>query len=290
MSAPVITEGVYDMPDAEYHGIKHALSCSGAKKLLPPSCPAIYRYELDNPPESKPHFDFGHAAHKMVLGVGAEIRYITSKDAKGNPSTGWATKDAKDQKAKAYAEGAIPLLEEERGIIEGMAAALRAHPIASALLNPENGQPEQSLFVVDEQSGIPLRARFDWLPNVVPGRRMIIVDFKTTVSADPTAIAKSVANYGYFMQDAFYSDMVRALGMDPDPAFVFVFQSKEPPYLVTVVELDDDAKRIGRGLNRRAIELYADCLANDEWPTYSDEVVQISLPAWFTAQHREFLI
>lgn len=291
MTAPTtIAPGVYDIPDAEYHGIKHALSCSGAKKLLPPSCPAIFKYELDNPPESKPHFDFGKAAHKMVLGIGPEIRYITAHDAKGNPSFDWSTADAKRQRAKAYAEDAIPLLEEQRGIIEGMAAALREHPIASALLNPENGKPEQSLFVVDQPTGVPLRSRFDWLPSVVPGRRLIVADFKTTVSAAPISIAKDVANYQYFMQDAFYSDMIRALDIDPDPAFVFIFQSKQAPYLVTVVELDDDAKAIGRGLNRRAIEVYADCAANDEWPGYSTDVVQISLPGWFTAQHREFLI
>lgn len=290
MTATTITEpGVYDIPDDVYHGIKDALSCSGAKKLLPPSCPAIFKYELDNPPESKPHFDFGKAAHKMVLGVGPEIRYITAVDAKGNPSEGWASADAKRQKAKAYAEGAIPLLEEQRGVIEGMAAALRAHPIASALFNPDNGKAEQSLFVVDEESGVTLRSRFDWLPNQVAGRRMIIGDYKSAVSAEPGAVAKAMANYHYFQQDAFYSDMVRALGMDDDPAFVFVFQEKTAPYLVTVAELDDDAKRIGRGLNRRAIDTYLECMTNDEWPSYTSEVVQISLPKWFTRQHEEFL-
>lgn len=289
MSAPAlgVTPGVYDLADDEYHRIKTALSCSGAKRLLPPSCPAIFKYELDHGRPSKPAFDFGHAAHKAVLGVGAEIRYITAKDVKGNPSYDWTTKDAKEQRAKAYAEAAIPLLEEQRGIVEGMADALRAHPVAGALLNPDNGKPEQSLFAVDDETGVPLRSRFDWLPHAVPGRRLIVADYKSAISAEPGAVAKAMASFGYFLQDAWYSAMIRRLGIDNDPAFVFIFQEKSAPYLVTVAELDPDAKRIGAAMMRRAIDVYADCVSNDEWPSYSDEVVQISLPRWFAYQFEE---
>jgi hypothetical protein len=289
VSAPTlgIAPGVYDIADDEYHSIKTALSCSGAKRLLPPSCPAIFKWELDHGRPPKPAFDFGHAAHKQVLGVGAEIRYITAKDVKGNPSYDWSTKDAKEQRAKAYADGAIPLLEEQRGIVEGMAEALRAHPIAGLLLDPSNGKPEQSLFAVDDETGVPLRSRFDWLPNAVPGQRMIVADYKSAISSEPGAVAKAMANFGYFLQDAWYSAMVRRLGIDSDPAFVFIFQEKTAPYLVTVAELVPEAKRVGAEMMRRAIDLYAECASNDEWPGYANDVVPISLPRWFTYQYEE---
>lgn len=281
MSAPVITEpGVYDIPDAAYHSIKHALSCSGAKKLLPPSCPAIYKYELDNPPESKPQFDFGHAAHKMVLGAGPEIEVIHHDS--------WRSKDAQTRQAAAYAESKVPLLAIDYERVVGMAEALHKHPLAAALLNPEHGKPEQSLFRVDPETGVSLRSRLDWLPFAGPGR-FIVADYKSAISAEPSAIAKAVANFGYAMQDAFYTDMVVALELAEDPAFVFIFQAKEPPYIVTVVELDETAKRIGRGMNRRAIDLYAECMSNDDWPTYATDVVQISLPRWATYLYEEYL-
>lgn len=281
MSAPVITEGVYDMPDAEYHGIKHALSCSGAKRLLPPSCPAIFRYELDNGRPAKPAFDLGHAAHKMVLGAGPEIEVVHHDS--------WRSKDAQTRQAAAYAEGKVPLLAIDYERVVGMAEALHKHPLAAALLNPEHGKPEQSLFRVDPETGVSLRSRLDFLPDPGPGR-MIIPDFKSAISAEPGSIAKAVANFGYACQDSWYTDMVVALELAEDPAFVLIFQEKSPPYVVTVVELDDDAKRIGRGLNRRAIDLFAECVSNDDWPDYASDVVEISLPKWFTFQHQEFLI
>jgi hypothetical protein len=84
-----------------------------------------------------------------------------------------------------------------------MAAALRAHPLAGKLLDPDRGTPEQSLFWTDERTGVWRRARLDALPHPAAGR-MIIADYKTCDSAKPRACAKSIANYGYNMQGAAY--------------------------------------------------------------------------------------
>jgi hypothetical protein len=84
------------------------------------------------------------------------------------------------------------------------------------------------------------------------------------------------------MQAAWYMDMVTALGLAEDVAFVFIVQEKTAPYLVTVCELDAEAIRIGRELNRQAIDLYAMCQSDGVWPGYTDEVALVSLPTWAT--------
>jgi hypothetical protein len=94
------------------------------------------------------------------------------------------------------------------------------------------------------------------------------------------SIAKSVANYRYYMQDAWYLDAVTALGLADDPAFVFAFQEKTPPYLVTVVQLDEAARQYGRERNRVAMEVYRDCTEAGIWPGYSSEIELITLPSW----------
>ena len=247
--------GVYDgMPEDVYHGDPvpgGSLSSSGARKLLSPSCPAKFRYEADNPPAAKDYFELGSAAHKLVLGAGTEIITIKAPD--------WRTKAAKDERDAARAEGFLPLLTAEHEQVLAMAAALRAHPVASALFNPERGKPEQSLFWQDAPTGVWRRARLDWLPDVSARERLIVADYKTSASASPAAFARSVANYGYHQQDAWYRDAVRAVGLSADPAFLFVVQEKEPPYLVTVAELDTPSVQAGRELNRQAIELYRAC-------------------------------
>jgi hypothetical protein len=274
--AVVVTDpGVYDLTAEAYHRDpvpEGSLSASGVKKLLPPSCPAIYRYERDHGQPHKKVFDFGHAAHQKVLGVGPEIVVVHFDS--------WRTDDAKAQQAQAYAEGKIPLLAKDHQIVVDMAAALRAHPLASKLLAPGTGAAEQAMFWVDEQAGIWRRSMIDWLRNKGPGRPMI-VDYKTANKVDNASLSKTLVDYGYAGQAPFYLDGAIQLGLvDGDSAFLFVAQQKNPPYLVNVWQPDERAIEYGRRINRQAIELFAECQASGVWPGYSDDIEEIALPAW----------
>lgn len=260
-----------DVPEAVYHADKDSLSVSGAKKLLPPSCPALFRWERDNGQPHKTVFDFGDAAHAAVLGVGADLEVVDADN--------WMTKAAKEQRDAAYAEGRTPLLAKEKAQVDGMAAALRAHPFASALLNPDAGKPEQSAYWLDPAYDVLRRCRYDWLPEARDGR-LVIPDYKTAASAQPQAFAKAAASYGYDMQAAWYMDVAHALGLADDLAFVFIVQEKTAPYLVTVVELDYPSIDRGRNRNERALQIFRDCTDSGEWPGYATDVELVSLPRW----------
>jgi hypothetical protein len=278
----VVTEpGVYDgMPAEVYHADPvpgGSLSSTGARKLLPPSCPALYRYwaTAGEPPSRT--FDFGHAAHRMVLGVGERLVVVDAEN--------WRTKAAQAARDEAYAAGAVPLLTAEHEQVQAMAGALRAHPVAAALFRPDGGRPEQSLFWTDREFGVWRRARLDWLRNPGAGR-LIIPDYKTTTSAEPGALAKTMYSYGYYQQAAWYLDAVRVLGLADDAAFVFVFQEKDPPYLVTICEPDHLALLWGQRLNRKALDVYRRCRTTGVWPGYADDVVPLALPMWAENQHQ----
>lgn len=271
---PVHEAGVYDgIPPEQYHA-NPALSASGAKLLLPPNCPALYRWQQDNGQPPKAAFDFGHAAHGLVLGCGDPVTVVEADN--------WLTKAAKETRAAAYADGRIPVLAREWEQVQGMAAAIRQHPDASALLDPDHGQPEASLFWEDlHRPGLWRRGRLDWLPDT-DGGRLLVPDYKTCQSAEPRAIARSVANYAYHLQAAWYVDGIATLGLAEDVAFLFIFQEKTPPYLITVCQLDLEAMRTGHVLAQRALDVYADCTATDTWPGYTSDVELISLPGWAT--------
>lgn len=272
----VVTEpGVYDLTADAYHADpvpEGSLSSSGVKKLLPPSCPAIYRYERDHGQPHKKTFDFGHAAHQKVLGVGPEIHVVHYDD--------WRTSDAQAQKAQAYAEGKIPLLAKDHQIVCDMAAALRAHPLASRLLAPGTGAAEQAMFWVDDEAGVWRRSMNDWLRNQGPGRPMI-VDYKSLAKVDDASLSKTLVDYGYAGQAPFYLDGAIALGLvEDDSAFVFLAQQKTPPYLINVWQPDELAIEYGRRINRKAIDIFAECQASGVWPGYGSEIAEIKLPAW----------
>jgi hypothetical protein len=271
--------GVYDIPADAYHADPvpgGSLSSSGVRLLLPPSCPALYRWQQDHPAEPRREFDFGHAAHQLVLGVGPEIDVV--------PAQNWRTKAARERRDAAYAEGRVPLLENEYGRVVDMAKALRAHPLASALLTPGRGEPEQSLFWQDEQTGVWCRARLDWLPHPSAGR-LIVPDYKTAISANPRTLRKAFYDHGYHLQADWYLNAVAALGLaEADrTAFAFIVQEKTPPYPVTVAQPDIAAMVSAYEDNRRALEVYAKCVRDDRWPSYIEDdgdPVLIPLPPW----------
>lgn len=279
MTATITAPGVYELPEAEYHA-HPALSSSGARKLLPPSCPALFRYEQDNPPPTRRVFEIGHAAHALALGTGPELVKIDADE--------WRTNAIKAEVAEVRARGAVPLKPDQFEHIHAMAKALRANPIASALLYDNGGQSESSLFWTDERTGVDRRARFDLLPERSDGR-MIIPDYKTADSAAEEKFVKSIVNYGYHQQGSWYLDGAEACGFGDDAQFVYIVQEKSAPYLVNVIGLPEIFIRIGRILNRRAIDLFAECTRTDTWPGYSSDVVYPSPPFWYVNQFEEQL-
>jgi hypothetical protein len=264
---------VDDFPEDAYHS-HPALSASAAKKLLAPSCPALFKHEREHGQQHRQAFDIGHAAHKAVLGVGAELEVIDAPD--------WKTKAAREARDEAYAAGKVPLLTSEAAQVAEMHAAVFDNHEAAALFM--DGKPEQSAFWTDWTTGIDRRARLDWLTLHDDGTATV-VDLKTTTSAEPGAFAKSVFTYGYDIQQAYYTDAVHALGLANRVRFVFIAVEKTAPHLVGVYELDARAEAIGRQRVDEALAIYARCTATDTWPGYGDGVQLIGPPNWVARQY-----
>lgn len=270
--AEIVTgPGVFELDNDTYHA-HPALSSSGARKLLPPSCPAIYRYERDHAPAAKKEYELGHAAHTLALGVGPKLVLVDRER--------WDTKEVKETLAAIRADGNVPLKRAEHEQVHAMAKALREHPRFGELFG-DGGVAEPSLFWTDEATGVQCRARPDWL---TPHR---IVDYKTTTDASLGHVTSSVASYGYYIQAPWY--LVGAVELDlvaEDAEFVFVFQSKTPPYLVSLVDIDEPGMRVGEARMRWALEIFRDCTDSGIWPGYSEDIETVSLPGWLTRQHR----
>lgn len=284
MTAVAFEPGVYpDMDEALYHADPvpgGSLSSSGAKRLLPPSCPAKFAHEREHGRPPKTEFDFGHAAHKLILGKGAEIEVIRKTDRKTGEVTDAVdrkTDSAKEHEATIRAAGNVPMLAKDLEHAQAMEAAVRRHDIARYLF--EDGRAEVSVFWPDPDTGVMRRARFDWVTTLGSGRSSI-VDYKTCDDAGARAVGRSVWNYRYFGQDSWYRDGAEAVALVDDPAFLFVFQEKTAPYLIRVVELEPEYVAYGREQNRKALEVYRDCTAAGVWPGYDQDVTHISLPGW----------
>ena len=278
----ITAPGVYDLPAEQYHADPvpgGSLSSTGARKLLPPSCPALFRHWVDSGGDGpKPAWDLGSAAHKLVLGVGPEL-VLVDRDR-------WDTKEVKATVAEIREAGGIPLKREPYETVHAMADKIREHPLARVLLSSGTGQSEATIAWRDERTGVWCRAMIDHLPPAKHhGGRLLIPDYKTGRTASPDKLGRVIADFGYHVQLAWYLMGLRAIGYaDDDAQALLVIQESTAPYLVTVSHPDTTAMRLGAIRCRQALDLYAECVAVDRWPGYGDEVVITELPPWETRE------
>lgn len=244
------TPGLHsNVDEALYHSHRDSLSVSGAKVLL--KSPKKFRWQQDNPVH-KDVFDFGTAAHALVLGVGAPIHVVYADS--------WRGKDAQAEKAHARDNGHTPLLDKDYQRVQAMADELSSHTLAMQLLS--TGEPEVSGYAVDDDTGVLRRGRFDWL------HPSLLVDYKSAASSHPDDLAGrygAINKWGYAQQAAWYLDLARDCD-HPADAFAFIFQEKEPPFEVTVAFVDEDDLHPARARNRQALEIFRDCTEAGVWP------------------------
>ena len=225
----------------------------------------------------------GRAAHREVLGVGSDFALTDKWD-------NFRTDAAREWRDQAEVDGLIPMLTNsskwER--VQGMKTALLAHASYRRLFDPERGHAEASAFWVDDETGVDCRARFDFLPDPIKGRRLVIADYKKTTDPDPGAFARDAATYGYPMQADWYLRGARALKLDPDPQFVFVAQSDQPPYLVSVTYLTSADLQLAHHRNRIALHTFKGCSERGEWPGYG-AVTALPMPTYWRIESEDLI-
>jgi hypothetical protein len=258
--------GVYELSDKEYFGRALAsttLSSTGVREIL--VCPAKFRHNQQNPRPPKRTFDVGHAAHQLVLGAGPPLVRIDADE--------WRSKAVKEEVAEVRAAGGVPLKPADFEAVHMMADRIREDRQAMWLLRL--GAPERTLIWVDDETGVTCRAKADWL------RHDGIVDYKTTDNADPAGLPRTIHNYGYAIQAAFYLRGFRARQPGVEPFFAFITQEKDPPYLTLPFQLSDRALAYGDSKCAEALRRYRDCTEADIWPGYEHAIEDpIDLPAW----------
>lgn len=285
-----ITPGLHlDLPEEQYHGALDWLSASGIKKLIPPSTPAHFKQAL-GVEVFKPQFDTGKIVHALVLGKGAEFEVVqkVGRDKVKRDADDLKTVSAQAHVAEIRAAGKVPVVRDDIAEAESMAAAVLADPVARALFS--NGTAEASAFWIDPATGVQCRARFDWLPDKVEGRRLIVPDLKTANDASPQEFPRAAGKYGYHVQDAMYCDGIKALGIDEDPLFMFVVIEKSS-HLVNVLPWSNDSRRLGHAVVDRARRVYRECVEADSWPGYRNpEAVSppMDLPPYIAYPQEEY--
>jgi len=260
-----IKPGIYPGIDNDAYHQGPGVSKSGLWTIYTKS-PAHYRFAER---EEKNHFDFGTACHFAILQPELFEPSVMRgpKDRRGNL---W-----KDAQAEAANSGRTLLIESEYDAVLTIRDAVHADAWLNALIVSPHSQVEHSSYWIDPETGVLCRSR----PDLYRSDLGIIVDVKSTVSAHPNDFARSVINYGYHAQEAFYTDGHRANGQQVE-GFVFLAWEKKTPFVTARYELPPSIVDEGRAIMRKSLTYYAECQKANAWPGYASEITELAFKRW----------
>lgn len=318
---PVVARGrVAKIPAPEYYAAP-GLSNSGMKDL---AVSALRYWHMNINPdrparEASPEMNFGTALHCLVL-EGAEAfeqRYACKLQADDHPGClvtiedlrGWirdkggkpsGTRKAEVIQQAQAIDSSVPIWDvlearhfavnggktlfdkAEWGRLANAAAALRREPKVQELL--QAGEAEVSIFCSDTTTGIPLKARLDWLGE------SRIADIKTFTQKRGKSIDQSVADAiyyeGYYRQAFLYCTLEqRASGRKAPLRYIMPFVESQEPYEVRIRELRPSTNGVVNVYwQRAAIEVRHFC------SVWSECMNEFGEKPWRTEQNIEALL
>lgn len=251
-------------PEDVYHSkAKDHLSSTQLKTFR--RCPKEY-YEqklgLMGGPKSR-DLDVGSGIHTLVLeGREAFDREFQFGGEPVNPKTNKPYVHTSDKyKAWRAAQTRCVLTETEGAVIERMAMAIKAHPLAMSLLSI--GQAEG--VIRTKMHGHDCQVRIDWLNPEVE----TIVDLKSTIKF--SSFEWELRRRNYIHQMAFYLAAVRMATGSWIEAHIIALE-KEPPFRVGVWRINAEALLNAHIENVLAMEEISLCEAHGQWPTRYEDV------------------
>jgi len=274
MISCVSSDELEGVENAEYH--RHSAVSKSHLDLVARS-PLHYWARYVDPnrvePEPTPAMLMGTAVHTHVLELDAwDSRYIAAPE-----SIDRRTKAGKEAWAafEAEAAGRTVISRADADLVMAIGRAVHGHLAAAALLSWD-GAAETTHMWTDAATGLECKCRPDWLTS----DGSLIVDLKTTEDASPAGFRKSIANFRYHVQAAWYlHGLEQATGKRPDQ-FIFICVEKKPPHAVAVYAADAEMVAAGYDTAMRDLEVLATCKQANAWPGYSEQVELISLPPW----------
>lgn len=236
--------------------------------------PLHFKWKQEHPQEDTPSLLFGRASHKWIL----EEETFFDEFAIC-PNVDRRTKDGKAQFETFLLQSSAKdvITEKDFEQIKAMKTELLKNEMVVNLLK---GEKEVSLFGVDELTGEKIKARPDILTEI--SEQLIVVDYKSCDSAETEAFMRSALKYGYHLQDAMYTEVVKQ-NYGKEPIFIFIAQEKIEPYAVNILQADKYFYQHGYDTFRELIGIYHSCKETNNFYGYEtsfNQVNNLTLPEW----------
>ena len=264
---------IENLPALAYHS-DEAVGSSLIRKLQ--TSTPMHALAMLATPMASPALSLGTALHAAMLEPENDFAQAVVQ-----PDIDKRTKLGKEEHATfaALNEGRCIITPDQAQQLDGMIAACgRDWRIKHSL----SACKKREVSVFGEIGGYPAKARLDaW------NSHGMVCDLKTTRDLANIDFEKSIANFGYGLQAAWYRAVLRsaiaATGQMLPDDFMFVFLVVETvaPFGTGVFRMSDEVMDC---YSERLVELqklWWKCKAENKYPGWpQDDVVDIGLPPW----------
>lgn len=238
--------------------------------------------EETSPEREKKERDRGTIIHAYLLGTAAPFVVVRNLET-GEPFRDFRTKAAKEQKLAILKAGKIPMIAGKVETILRQGERIRQHLYTEHGIDL-TGRSELAVEWNEHATNgeiVPCRGMLDhWMPEA-----RTIFDLKIWKSANPAKLPRQITDNGLDIQAEAYTRAVEQVHPELAGRLQFIALICEAHTGLTVpIELDGTAKQLGRMRWRRAIDLWARCMAADDWPGYARGVLTVGVSEYRLAE------
>lgn len=255
---------LFDVPEAEYRAAE-GVNVSALKHMRLSAAHFKHAKEESEPDKVNTNLIVGTLIHRARLEPSRLCYSVRPPE-----FDSWRTKAAQQWRDAQTLPVVTP--DEEQQIIRCADALERCEQLNEACAR---GKTEVTMFKRHKRTGLLLKCRLDLVFDD-DANFTWIDDIKSVLEggASIDAFARRIAEYNYHQQAAFYCDIV---GTD---RFLFIAVEKTGFPGVGIYELTPEDLELGRRTNEALLTQLARSIETNEWPSYSTNPRQISLPAW----------
>lgn len=269
-SAPTVSAaiGLHTLPFEVYVGI-NALNQSKLKTLA--KSPRHCKHELDNPKPPSSAMRVGSLADTAIFDpeLMHDLYAVRPKlDMR-------RTEDKRRAELfEAHNHGKTIVTADEWNRAQDIAAALNKDEDCRAFIEASDRTQVTGIWQ-DKETGLRCKLRADAMCSDLG----VIYDLKTTRDASRYAFEKSIFDYRYYWQAAWYLDGLKELGLSFSHYCIIAVEN-EAPYCPKVYRLQDEVIDLARREMAPLKRLYAKCLKENKWPGYPSGVEDVGLPGY----------
>lgn len=278
-----------DMPASVYHQRALGIASAGALKLVRKSLAHYAHWARTGFDRRTQAMDFGRAYHSYVLEPEAFAReYVVAPanapkrpDARSlnakNPSfktmeaiAFWAEFDRVNAGKEVIDARVYQRIQDMRAALDDvdMVGELPAQILTE-------GQREVSYRWFDPETGLPCRARFDYLHDGLGYG----LDLKSCADASDEGFTRAIVSNEYHISQAHYLGGAHALER-PLKNYLFLSQETTPPFVAVVNNIGASFEELGFNQWRGAMNRLATGVKTGRFPGYNTGIRTLEAPAY----------